>query len=42
MLETIKYNNISELWELEDKYIDKYDSVNNGYNIRMNRVSEFK
>ena len=27
---------------IEDKYIDKFDSVNNGYNIRMNRVNEFK
>ena len=37
VLDKIDYSNISELWELEDKYIDKYDSINNGYNIRYNR-----
>ena len=37
VLDKIDYSNISELWELEDKYIDKYDSINNGFNIRYNR-----
>ena len=32
----IKYNNIKELWRLEDKYINKYNSINDGYNIRYN------
>jgi ATP-dependent exoDNAse (exonuclease V) alpha subunit len=36
VLETIKYSNINELWRLEDEYIDLYDSINNGYNIRHN------
>ena len=37
VLDKIDYSNISELWVLEDKYIDKYDSINNGFNIRYNR-----
>jgi predicted GIY-YIG superfamily endonuclease len=36
VLETLEFNNIKDLWELEDKYISKYDSINNGYNIRRN------
>ena len=37
VLDKINYSNTSELWELEDKYIDKYNSINNGFNIRYNR-----
>jgi hypothetical protein len=40
VLDKIDYSNISELWKLEDKYIDKYDSINNGYNIRYNRKNK--
>ena len=36
VIETIKYNNIKELWTLEDKYIVKYSSINNGFDYRMN------
>ena len=32
VLETIKYSNIRELWDLEDTYIIKYESIDNGYN----------
>jgi len=37
VLETIKYGNIQELWALEDKYIAKYNSIDNGFNSRFNR-----
>ena len=37
VVETIKYSNIRELWQLEDEYIAKYNSIDNGYNIRYNR-----
>ena len=36
--ETIKYSNVRELWRLEDEYIIKYNSIDNGYNIRMNKI----
>ena len=41
VLETIRYNNIKELWALEDEYIDKYNSIENGYNMRRNKNTEF-
>jgi predicted GIY-YIG superfamily endonuclease len=41
VLETLRYNNIKELYELEDKYIDKYNSIENGYNMRWNKNNEF-
>lgn len=37
VLQTIKYSNICELWELEDTYIRKYNSIDNGYNHRYNK-----
>ena len=37
VLQTIQYSNICELWELEDTYIKKYNSIDNGYNYRFNR-----
>ena len=36
VLETIKYSNIRELWRLEDEYITKYNSIDNGFNHRKN------
>ena len=36
VLETIKYSSIREVWEIEDDYITKYNSVTNGFNIRFN------
>jgi hypothetical protein len=36
VFETIRYNNTKELRALEDKYIDKYNSIENGYNMRRN------
>ena len=41
VLETIKYSNINELWELEHNYITKYNSIDNGYSIRYNRKTIF-
>ena len=38
VVETIKYSNIRELWELEDTYINKYNSIDNGYNSRLNKI----
>ena len=40
VLTKINYSNISELWELEDTYIEKYNSINNGFNHRMNRSTD--
>ena len=37
VLETIKYSNIKELWGLEDRYIIKHDSIDNGWNSRFNK-----
>ena len=37
VLQTIKYSNIRELWELEDYYITKYNSIDNGFNFRFNK-----
>ena len=39
VVETIKYSNIKELWGLEDTYIIKYNSINNGFNSRFNRIN---
>ena len=36
VLETIKYSNIRELWRLEDEYIIKHNSIDNGFNSRKN------
>jgi len=36
VIETIKFGNIKELWKLEDTYIVKYNSIENGFNYRMN------
>ena len=36
--ETITYSNICELWRLEDTYITKYNSIENGYNYRFNII----
>ena len=36
--ETITYSNICELWRLEDTYITKYNSIENGYNYRYNKL----
>ncbi len=36
VLETISYSNINDLYRLEDKYIDEYNSIQYGYNMRYN------
>jgi group I intron endonuclease len=36
ILETIKFVDIKELYELEDLYIQKYDSIVKGWNFRRN------
>ena len=36
--ETITYSNIRELWGLEDTYITKHNSIENGYNYRYNKL----
>jgi group I intron endonuclease len=40
ILATIRYGNIKELWRCENQYIIKYNSVQNGYTMRMNTTSE--
>ena len=36
ILEKLQYSDKSELYDLENQYIIKYDSVNNGFNFRRN------
>jgi len=36
VLETIAYSDINDLYRLEDKYIDGYNSIQCGYNTRYN------
>ena len=36
VLETIAYSDINDLYRLEDKYIDDYNSIQYGYNSRYN------
>ena len=36
MLETVKFSEKQELYDIEDLYIIKYDSIKNGYNTRVN------
>ena len=36
ILEKLQYGDKSELYDLENQYIIKYDSINNGYNCRRN------
>ena len=36
ILEKLSFSDKSELYDLENQYIIKYDSVNNGYNTRKN------
>jgi len=40
ILETVKYYDKADLYEIENNYIIKYDSVNNGYNSRRNIKTE--
>ena len=37
VLQTIKYSNIRELWELEDYYITTHNIIDNGFNFRFNK-----
>ena len=39
-MEKIKYYDRSYLFEIENNYIIKYDSVNNGWNSRRNIKTE--
>ena len=40
ILESIYYSNIHELWELEDKYIQQFNSIDNRFNHRRNTQVE--
>ena len=40
ILETIKFGERTELYDLENQYIIKYDSISNGFNWRHNVKSE--
>ena len=40
ILETVKYYDRADLYEIENNYIIKHDSVNNGYNSRRNIKTE--
>ena len=37
ILEKVKFSDWNELYEIEDEYIKKYDSINNGFNSRRNK-----
>jgi group I intron endonuclease len=36
ILETLQFSERTELYDLENQYIIKYDSINNGFNTRRN------
>jgi hypothetical protein len=36
VLETISYSNINDLYRLEDEYINKFNSIEHGFNARFN------
>ena len=40
VLETVNYYDRADLYEIENNYIIKYDSVNNGFNSRRNVKTE--
>ena len=40
ILEEIRFAERQELYDLEDVYITKYDSINNGFNARRNERKE--
>ena len=40
ILETVKFSEIQELYDIEDTYIIKYDSIKNGFNTRRNYKDE--
>ena len=40
ILETVKFSEKEELYDIEDLYISKYDSIKNGYNTRRNYKDE--
>ena len=40
ILEKVDYYDRTELYEIENNYIIKYDSVNNGFNSRRNVKTE--
>ena len=37
MSDNIKFSDWNEMYDIEDEYIRKYDSINNGYNARRNK-----
>jgi hypothetical protein len=40
ILDTLQFSDTSELHDLENQYIIKYDSINNGYNWRRNEKAD--
>ena len=40
ILEKARFSERQELYDLEDEYITKYDSINNGFNSRRNERQE--
>ena len=40
ILEKVRFSERQELYDLEDEYITKYDSINNGFNSRRNERQE--
>jgi group I intron endonuclease len=42
VVKTIQFSDIHELWELEDFYIIKHNSIDNGMNVRHNSSNKHK
>ena len=40
ILDTLQFSETSELHDLENQYIIKYDRINNGYNLRRNEKAD--
>ena len=38
-LETVQFSERQEVYDIEDTYIDKFDSIYKGYNTRINYES---
>ena len=39
ILDQIKFNDWNELYDVEDEYIKQFDSINNGYNTIINKIT---
>ena len=40
MLETVQFSEIQEVFDIDDTYMIKFNSINNGFNTRINYESQ--